>query len=93
MGIKPIGNKVLVTFVPWQERKTAAGILVPDPKHEGVPHLGRVLAISDAVGREGIIQVGQLIEYNEPSPEGFHWKGQKIILVKRENIDAIHMEE
>ena len=87
MRLGALPGKVLVEFEPYVERtaKGIEGFVIADPKHEGLPYKGTVLAVGSGV-RD--VAVGDRIIYKEQSPQGFEYDGKKIIPVLGKNVLA-----
>lgn len=68
-----------------RKRFAQSGLVMPEPKFQGVPHVGRVYAVNTA---ERDIKVGMRVVFDEPNPHGIKWGGKKLIPVKRDQVLA-----
>ena len=84
--LKAMPGVVLVEYTHRNEEVSDAGILLPAPKHRGLPNKGKVLAVGYKVED---IKVGDIVIYSVTSPEGFKFGEWSIIPVNAEDVDAI----
>lgn len=65
--------------------KSASGILLPTPKHQGPPTTGKVLAIGPDVKT---VKVGEHVVFNDKNAKGFWLNDVAHIPLKEEQIVA-----
>lgn len=92
MAIKPLGDRVILTPLE-QESMTKSGIIIPDTAKEK-SHKGKVLAIGEGKYEDGklvpmIVKVGDEVIYREYAGDEIKVDGEKVIVVKQEDIIAI----
>ncbi len=84
-GVVLIEPEDMATTIGLRQRFEAAGLAMPEPKHQGVPNVGRVYAVPPG---EVEISVGMKVVFNEPNPSGFKWGGHKLLPIAREKVLA-----
>lgn len=89
-GLMPLRDGVFVEFQSRIEemRRQYKDLVIPEPKHQGPPDEGYVIA----VGSEAEVKVGDYVYYKSENPFGFHWKGKKVIPITQKQILAIRDE-
>lgn len=85
MELVPYAGKVIVAVEDRQPRKTAAGLLIKEPKHEGAPIAGTITAIGDGVTG---LTIGSRVLFKEENPRGFKHEGKPYFALKPEQILA-----
>jgi len=85
-NIKPLGENVLVE-PEKQEKKTDAGIYLPDTASEEKPRQGRVAATGDSDKIQ--VKKGQVVIYNQYSGTEVKDGAKDYLIVKNEDIVAI----
>jgi co-chaperonin GroES (HSP10) len=84
-SLHPINGNIFVIFQPRSDELREGSFLIAEPKHQGHPNRGKVIAIADDVTE---CKVGDEIVYDE-NAKGFKWEGLKIIPVHKDNVQAI----
>ncbi len=98
-SLSPMNGWAFVAFQPLIDRKTESGFLVPPPKQEGMPNRGVILALADDAkleyktleGEVKKLAVGDFVVYDEHSPDGFKWQGNKIIPVHKDHLLGVEL--
>lgn len=80
-----LGTRIAVRFQPLIERESKTGLIISDPKVEGKPNRGKVLAVGIDVKT---VSVGDFIYFDEPNPHGYNFEGEKVIFVDEENVQG-----
>ncbi len=87
MKIQPIGERVLLK-PKGREEKTSAGIYIPESAREEKKQ-GTVIAVGTTKeGKELPLKEGDTVLYGGYSNEEFEYEGQKLMLIKFEDILA-----
>lgn len=92
MHIKPLGDRVILTPLE-HESMTKSGIIIPDTAKEK-SHKGKVLAIGEGKYEDGklvpmIVKIGDEVIYREYAGDEIKVEGEKVIVVKQEDIIAV----
>lgn len=86
--IQPIGDRVLVTAAPAEE-KTAGGIIIPDTAQEK-PQRGQVVAVGNGKKDEPMtVKAGQTILYGKYSGTEINIDGKDYLIMRESDILAI----
>lgn len=89
--LQPINDKVLVEYRDRSDDiRDTTSLLIADPKFEGIPNKGEVLAVPKGCT---LVKPGDVIHYQMQSPTGFEWKGKKIIPVPIDCIMGVYKDE
>lgn len=92
MNLKPLGDKVIVKAIE-NESITKSGIIIPDTAKEK-SHRGKVLAVGIGRYEDGklipvAVSEGDEVIYKEYAGEEFKLEGEKVIILKEDDIVAI----
>jgi chaperonin GroES len=85
MGLKPIGDRVLVE-IKASEEKTSGGLVIPQTSQEKTQE-GKVIAIgtSDKIG----VKVGDKVVYDKYAGTQYKMGEKDLLVIKAEDILAI----
>jgi len=92
MKLKPLGDRVIIAPLE-QESKTKSGIIIPDTAKEK-SHRGKVMAIGVGKYEDGklipiAVNIDDEVIYKEYAGEEFKLEGEKVMILKEEDIIAI----
>jgi chaperonin GroES len=87
MKIKPMDDRVLVSFVE-EETKTASGIIIPDSAKEK-PTMGEVIAVGTDEDLQEHIKVGDKVLFGKYGGEDITLDGKDYKIIQRSDILAI----
>jgi chaperonin GroES len=88
VNIKPLGDRVLVTPAPAEE-KTASGIIIPDTAKEK-PQKGTVMAVGPGKKDEPMtVKAGDNILYGKYSGTEITIEGTEYLIMRESDIYAI----
>ena len=87
MKIKPMDDRVLVSFVE-EETKTASGIIIPDSAKEK-PTMGEVIAVGTDEDLQEHIKVGDKVLFGKYGGEDITLDGEDYKIIQRSDILAI----
>jgi chaperonin GroES len=90
--IKPLADRVVVKPLE-QETKTKSGIIIPDTAKEK-SHRGEIIAVGIGKYDDGklnpmTVKIGDTILYKEYSGDDFKLDGEKVTILKEEDILGI----
>jgi chaperonin GroES len=92
MKLRPLSNRVIV--LPLEpESKTKSGIIIPDSAKEK-SHRGKVLAVGVGCYEDGklipiSVNIDDEVIYKEYAGEEFKLDGEKVMILKEEDIIAV----
>ncbi len=87
MKIKPMDDRVLVSFVE-EETKTASGIIIPDSAKEK-PTMGEVIAVGTDEDLQEHVKVGDKVLFGKYGGEDITLDGKDYKIIQRSDILAI----
>lgn len=87
MKIKPMDDRVLVSFVE-EETKTASGIIIPDSAKEK-PTMGAVIAVGTDEDLQEHVKVGDKVLFGKYGGEDITLDGNDYKIIQRSDILAI----
>jgi chaperonin GroES len=87
MKVKPMDDRVLVSFVE-EEKKTASGIIIPDTAKEK-PTTGEVVAVGTDEELKELIKVGDKVLFGKYGGEEISFDGKDYKIIQRSDILAI----
>lgn len=92
MIIKPLSDRVVILPLE-QESVTKSGIIIPDTAKEK-SHKGKVLVVGEGKFEDGkllpmVVKVDDFVLYREYAGDEVKVDGQKVIVLKQEDIIAI----
>jgi len=92
MKLKPLGDRVIIAPIE-QETKTKSGIIIPDTAKEK-SNRGKVLAVGEGKYEDGklvpvSVKINDEILYREYAGDEFKLDGDKVIILKAEDIIAV----
>ena len=92
MGLKPIGERIVIKMIEEAEAKTSSGIVLPNSAKEK-PEVAEVIAVSDKIlnddDTKGIIKVGDKVVYSKYAGTEVTLKDEEYIVVKLDDVLAI----
>ncbi|OPZ22883.1 MAG: 10 kDa chaperonin [candidate division BRC1 bacterium ADurb.BinA364] len=94
MGVKPLGDRVLVQRVEETEEKSAGGIIIPDTAKEK-PQRGKVIAVGagkttdDGKKIAMEVKVGQEVLFGKYSGTDIKIDGQEMLIMREDDILGI----
>ena len=95
MNIQPLGDRVLVKPISTEEKKTKAGIIIPETAEKEKPDQGEVIAVGEGKqGEDGKIiplkvKVGDRIIFSKYSPDEIKIDDEEYYIISESNILAI----
>ena len=95
IGIRPIGEYVLVEPESEQEKTTASGLVIQSTSKGERPQKGKIVALgSGRVTEDGKtvkfnVEVGQTVMFKRYSPEEVEMDGKQMLLMKESDLLAI----
>lgn len=92
MNLKPLFDRVVVKPLA-EETTTKSGLIIPDTAKEK-SHKGEILAVGPGRYDDGkinptTVKVGQVVLYREYAGDEFKLEGEKVIILKEEDIIAV----
>lgn len=92
MNLKPLGDRVIVKPLE-EEAKTKSGIIIPDTAKEK-SRRAEVLAVGEGAYDDGKlipmqVKKGDVVICREYAGDEFKIEGEKVLIVKQEDIIAI----
>lgn len=93
-SIKPVGGHILVSPTT-EEKKTKAGIIIPETASEEKPQTGKIVALGDGKRDEHgkivpfSVKIGELILFKKYSPEEIEVEGEKYLILEESDILGI----
>jgi len=94
MGVKPLGDRVLIERIEEDEQKSAGGIIIPDTAKEK-PQQGRVVAVGPGKvtddGKRVAMEVkeGQRVLFGKYSGTDIKVDGKEMLIMHESDILAI----
>ena len=86
--IKPLDDRVLVTFKDQQEERTAGGLFIPDTAKEK-PRTGIVVAVGTDEDLQEKIKVDDTVIFSKYGGEEIEVDGRELRIVQRSDILAV----
>ena len=87
MNIQPLGDRVLVTPAPAEEK--IGGIIIPDTAKEK-PLQGKIAAVGNGTkDEEMILKAGDEVLYGKYAGQELSYKGEKYLIMRQSDILAI----
>lgn len=92
MKIRPLYDRVVIK-PSAEESKTKSGIIIPDTAKEK-SNQGVVVAKGEGKFEDGTlvpmqVKVGDKVLYRDYSGEEIKWEGEKVLIIKEEDIIAV----
>lgn len=92
MNLKPLGDRVIIKQLE-EESITKSGIIIPDTAKEK-SRRGEVLAVGEGAYDDGKlvpmqVEKGDVVIYREYAGDEFKLEGEKVLILKQEDIIAI----
>ena len=87
MKVKPMDDRVLVSFVE-EETRTASGIIIPDSAKEK-PTMGNVVAVGTDEELKELIKVGDKVLFGKYGGEEISFDGNDYKIIQRSDILAV----
>ncbi len=92
MGLKPIGERIVIKMIEEQEAKTSSGIVLPNSAKEK-PEVAEVVAVSEEIlnddDTKDVIKVGDKVVYSKDAGTEVTIKDEEYIVVKLDDVLAI----
>lgn len=92
MGLKPIGERIVIKMIQGEEAKTSSGIVLPNSAKEK-PEVAEVIAVSEEILNDedtrDIIKVGDKVVYSKYSGTEVTLNDEEFIVVKLDDVLAI----
>ena len=92
MGLKPIGERIVIKMIEEQEAKTSSGIVLPNCAKEK-PEVAEVVAVSEEIlnddDTKDVIKVGDKVVYSKYAGTEVTIKDEEYIVVKLDDVLAI----
>ncbi|MGO4988096.1 MAG: co-chaperone GroES [Gallicola sp.] len=92
MGLKPIGERIVIKMIEEQEAKTSSGIVLPNSAKEK-PEVAEVVAVSEEIlnddDTKDVIKVGDKVVYSKYAGTEVTIKDEEYIVVKLDDVLAI----
>ncbi|MDO5649516.1 MAG: co-chaperone GroES [Gallicola sp.] len=92
MGLKPIGERIVIKMIEEEEAKTSSGIVLPNSAKEK-PEVAEVVAISDEILNDDdtsdLIKVGDKVVYSKYAGTEVTVDKEEYIVVKLDDVLAI----
>lgn len=95
IGIKPIGEYILVEAVDEQEKTTASGLVIQSTIKGERPQKGTIVALGTGrITEDGKtvkfnVEVGQTVMFKRYSPEEVEMDGKSYLLMKESDLLAV----
>lgn len=92
--VRPVGGHILVSPTT-EDKKTKAGIIIPDTASEEKPQTGKVVALGDGKLDDNgkklpfNVKVGELVLFKKYSPEEIEVDDNKYLILEESDILAI----
>ena len=87
MKVKPMDDRVLVSFVE-EETRTASGLIIPDTAKEK-PTMGNVVAVGTDEELKELIKVGDKVLFGKYGGEEISFDGNDYKIIQRSDILAV----
>ena len=92
MGLKPIGERIVIKMIEEQEAKTSSGIVLPNSAKEK-SEVAEVVAVSEEIlnddDTKDVIKVGDKVVYSKYAGTEVTIKDEEYIVVKLDDVLAI----
>jgi len=94
LKIKPLGDRILIRPISFEDKKTKSGIIIPDTIDKERPEQGEVVAVGEGKIVDGKIQktsvgVGDRVVFSKYGYDEIKVDGEELLILKEENILAI----
>lgn len=94
IGVKPLGDRVLVKPVSPSDKKTDSGIIIPDTVDKEKPEQGKIVAVGEGRYEDGKIipvrvKVGDRVMFSKYGYDEIKVEGEEYFIIKEDNILAI----
>jgi len=93
--IIPLGDRVLISPVSFDSKKTVSGIIIPETVDKEKPEQGKVIAVGDGrIADDGkVIPVkvkkGEVVIFSKYGPDEIKIDGEEYYIISESNILAV----